>query len=102
MMSAVVLPEQVDAQVVDLRTYYDEQRGWFFGFLLATLVVSVMKDVFVSGAFPSPLNLGFHVLLAAGCVVGLTSKRPRVHQFLAVTSAVVFSVYIATLFARLA
>src|SRR5690348_3105836 len=101
MLSAVVLPEQVDEPLVDLEAYYDAQRGWFFGLLLGTLVVSVLKDVVVSGSLPSPLNLFFHGLLAAGCLAGLTSKRPRVHQLLAVSSAVLFAVYIATLFARL-
>lgn len=102
MMSAVALPEQVDDQLIDLKRYYDKQRGWFFGFLLATLILSVLKDWVVSGSLPSVINLGFHALLAAGCFVGLTSKRPLIHQVLAVTSALVFAVYVATLFARLA
>lgn len=102
MMAAVVLPEEIGEDGVDLRVYYDEQRRWFFGFLLATLVVSVLKDVVVGGRLPNALNLAFHALLAAVCLAGLTSSRARVHQALAIGSALLFIVYISTLFARLA
>jgi hypothetical protein len=102
MMSALVLPEEPDTPVVDLRAYYDGQRGWFFGFLLATLVVSVLKDILLDGTLPNTPNLAFHALLAAFCIGGLTSKRPRVHEALAIGSVVIFGIYIATLFARLA
>jgi len=103
MMAAVVLPESLaEHDVVDLRMHYERQRGWLFGFLLATLVISVLKDVLLTGRLPGGMNLGFHALLGTACVVGLTTRRARVHEVLAIACAAVMALYIATLFARLA
>ena len=70
LMAAVVLPEQVGDQQVDLAAYYDQHHQWFFGFLLVTLVISVIKDVIINGSLPRPLNLGFHLFLAAAKRLG--------------------------------
>lgn len=101
MMAAVVLPVQLDEAVVDLRTYYARQSRWLFGFFLATLCVSVLKDVVLSGQFPLGLNLAFHLFFGAVSVTGLLARRPRYHEVLAVVSAVALVAYIALLFARL-
>jgi hypothetical protein len=101
MMAAVVLPEEIGGEGVDLRAHYQAQQGWMFGFMLATLVVSVLKDLTLAGRLPQGENLAFHVVLAAVCVVGIVVRRPRVHEFLAIFSAFVVGVYIAVLFARL-
>jgi hypothetical protein len=101
MMAAVVLPEEVDEAGVDLRAYYERQRGWLFGFLLATLVVSVVKDVALTGALPGPANLGFHAFLAGAAVSAIVVRRARYHEVLAVVGAVAMGAYIALLFARL-
>src|SRR5437868_3078297 len=44
-MAAVALPEFVDEPMVDLGAYFDRQHRWFFAFFLATLVISVLKDL---------------------------------------------------------
>ena len=61
-MAALVLPEEIGEAGVDLRVYYEGQHRWFFGLLLATLVVSVLKDVVVGGRLPTVANLLFHGL----------------------------------------
>jgi len=101
MMAAVVLPEQVDETLVDLRSFYARQQGWLLGFLLATLVVSVIKEFLLVGRPPLGLNLAFHLLLAAACISGLLVRRPRYHEVLTVTCAVALVAYVAILFARL-
>jgi hypothetical protein len=101
MMAAVVLPESITEHPVDLRAHYDEQRRWFFGFFLATLVVSVVKDVTLSGRLPGAANLAFHVVFATIAVVSLSTRRHRVHEGLALVGGAVFAGYIALLFATL-
>jgi hypothetical protein len=101
LMAAVVLPEQVADQPVDLRTYYDQQHRWFFGFLLATLVISVSKDVIVNGRLPGSLNLGFHIFLATTSVSALLIRRRGYQGLVGVVSAGAFVAYVALLFARL-
>ncbi len=101
LMSAVVLPEQVADQPVDLRTYYHQHHRWFFGFLLATLVISVIKDVIVTGRLPGGVNLGFHIFLAATSVSALLIRRRRYQELVGVVSGGAFVAYVALLFARL-
>ena len=100
-MSAVALPEAVESEGVDLTTYYQRQHGWFFGFFLATLAVSVIKDVVVDGRLPSPVNLSFHVFLAAAAISALLLRNRRFHELVGVASAAAMITYIILLFAQL-
>jgi hypothetical protein len=100
-MAALVLPEQVEEEGVDLRAYYDRHHRWFFGCFFATLVVSAWKDVVLTGRMPQTANLTFHVVLAAACVVGIAVPHRRVQQLLGVGCAIVIAAYISLLFAHL-
>ena len=101
LMAAVVLPEQVDEQPIDLFAYYERHHRWFFGFFLATLVVSVLKDVLINGGLPAPLNLGFHILLAVVILSAIIVRRRRYQEVVGLTSGAAFVAYIGLLFARL-
>jgi hypothetical protein len=101
LMAAVVLPEQLDEPRVDLAVYYDQHHRWFFGFFLATLIVSVIKDVIINGGLPGPLNLGFHIFLAAASVSALIVPRRRYQEIVGVASAAAFVTYVGLLFTRL-
>jgi len=101
MMAAVVLPEQVDEAGVDLAAYYQQHHRWFFGFFVATLVISVTKDVLINGGLPGPLNLGFHLVFAAACLSPLIVRRRRYHELVGVGGAVAMAAYIGLLFTRL-
>jgi hypothetical protein len=100
-MAAVVLPEEVEESGTDLGEYFDRNHWWFFAFFLATLVLSVSKDLVISGELPDRTNLIFHAVLATGCVIGLLARRRGQQEGLAVAFAVVIVAYIADLFTRL-
>jgi hypothetical protein len=100
-MAAVALPEEVEDSGTDLGAYFDKHHRWFFAFFLATLVVSVAKDVILGGALPDRTNLIFHVVLATGCVIGLMLQRRRYLEVLVVGFAVAIVAYIADLFTQL-
>ena len=100
-MATVALPEQVDEAGTDLGEYYDRHHRWFFAFFLATLVISVLKDVILGGRLPDGTNLIFHGVFAAGCVTGLVVRRRRYQEVLGIGFAGVIVAYIAALFARL-
>jgi hypothetical protein len=101
LMAAVALPEQVEESGVDLGAYYERQHRWFFGFFLATLIVSIAKDVVLGGKLPTPMNLAFHALLGSVCVLGIVIRGRRFHEILGVVSAAAIAIYIALLFTRL-
>ena len=100
-MAAVALPEEVDEAGLDLGLYYDRHHRWFFAFFLATLVVSVTKDLILGGQLPSRTNLVFHAVLAAGCVAGLIVRRRRFQEVLGVGFGLVIVAYIGALFSQL-
>ena len=101
MLAALVLPESVDERPVDLRAHYERQAPWFFGFLLATLVISVLKDVVLDGRLPEPANLGFHLLLFVTSATAIAVRREWYDKLFAVLSVVAMTAYIAVLFSRL-
>ena len=100
LMAAVALPELVDGDV-DLGRYFDRHHRWFFAFFLLTLIISVVKDVIMSGQLPDHVNLSFHGVLALMCLAGLTLHQRRSQEVLGVGFAALIVAYIALLFARL-
>ena len=101
MMAAVILPDQVDDAGVDLAAHYDRQHRWFFGFFLATLFISIAKDLVIAGHLPGPANLVFHGLLAVVCIVGGMARNRRIQEVLSIVGAVAVATYICLLFTRL-
>jgi hypothetical protein len=100
LLSALVLPG-ANSRELDLRSNYFAQRRWFFGLLLALLVISVLKDLAMNGELPSPPNLAFHALLFATALIAVVTEREGYHRFLAYSSLATVVVYISALFARL-
>lgn len=101
MVAALVLPESVDDRPVDLRAHYDAHAPWFFGFLVATVLASVLKEVVLNGQLPEGGNLAFHLFLLATSGVAAVVRRPWYHKAMAVVSVLTFSAYITLLFSRL-
>jgi len=100
-MAAVVLPEDVGEAGVDLGAYYDRHHRWFFGFFLATLIISVAKDLVITGRLPGTTNLAFHIFFAAVCTSALLIRRRRYQEVVGAAGAVAMASYIGLLFARL-
>lgn len=101
MMAAMLLPEQIDEGGVDLRSFYDRHHRWFFAFFLATLVISVGKDVVIGGRLPEAWNLAFHIVFAAISLSAILVVRRRYHELVGITAAVSIVAYVGLLFARL-
>jgi len=57
--------------------------------------------VIINGSLPGPLNLGFHLFLAAASVSALLIRGRRYQEFVGVASAGAFVAYVALLFTRL-
>jgi hypothetical protein len=100
LLAALVLPDVGSEQDVDLREHYFSQAPWFFGFGLALLVVSIVKDL-VTGGRPNNTNLTFHALFFVSWAIAAVTESEAYHQLLPWLMTVVFGVYILLLFARL-
>ncbi len=86
----------------DMRANFLHHRRWFFGFFLALLVVSLLKDVIRMGHLPAADNLAFHAVLFLIGGVGLASARDAIQRAVAVAALLAVVAYVALLFADLA
>jgi hypothetical protein len=101
MMAALVLPDITGDAETELAAHYETQRRPFFICLALVVVVSLMKDLMLEGRLPEPLNIAFHVMLAAVALLGLVLKRQSLQLALALFVASIFGLYVGLLFARL-
>ena len=101
MLSALILPDVPPEQQVDLARHFDRHRKTFFAFLIAMLASSILKDAVLEHRLTSPLNLAFHLLLAATAVAGIVFGGRKVQLALALVAVFGFLSYVVLLFARL-
>jgi hypothetical protein len=101
MGTAVILPDVPPGEQIDLDQHFDRQRVPFFSFLLALLVVSIIKDVVIDGELPDSANLLFHAVLGSISFAAMLVRSRPVQTGLAVAAASGFAMYIAVLFATL-
>jgi hypothetical protein len=101
LMAAVLLPEQIDAESIDLAAHYERQRRWFFSFLVAALLISLVKDRVMNGRWPTGLNFTFHMIVMALALSAIFIRHRRYQEFAGIVGAGIFATYIVVLFPRL-
>ena len=101
LMAAVLLPEQIETDSVDLAEHYQRQHRWFFSFLVATLILSLLKDRVINGRFPGGDNLGFHIVMLALSLSSILISSRRYQEASGIVAAGIIATYIALLFPRL-
>lgn len=101
MMSAVVLPDAQNTDVIDLRAHYFREVVPFFVISLLMLACSIGKDWMLNGRLPDLANLTFHALFAAFALVAITNRNARIHMVIALAMVLFTITYIALLFAQL-
>jgi hypothetical protein len=101
LIAAIVFPD-FGQQQVDLRAHYFNHARWFFGLIIGVLLISILKEWILAGTWPSPVNLLFHGQFMLLSLVAVSVRAPRLHQALPILSIVLFALYIALLYARLA
>jgi hypothetical protein len=101
LLAALALPNTFGDEIVDLRANYFRHARWFFGSFLAVLLVSLGKNVIMSGAIQGAFDLSFHIFWLVGAIVAAATRNDRFHKVFVCLAAVSFIVYIAALFAEL-
>jgi hypothetical protein len=101
MQAAFVLPDFSGDHRIDLRLHFYRHLRWFFGSGVLLLVVSLTKDVVLSGHLPEAFNVGFHLVLGSLFTVAALWPHSRFQKGAVVFTAVAVLVYIVVLFARL-
>ena len=101
LLAALVLPRFDGESVIDLRENYFGHFRWFFGCLIAVLLVSISKDLVLASQWPSAPNLSFHLVWIGAALCAVLTKSDRFHRWYAIASVVMFAGYIAWLFMSL-
>jgi hypothetical protein len=101
MLSALVLPDVPAEQPVNLTGHFERHRKSFFSFLIAMLASSILKEAVLEHRLATPLNLSFHLVLAAVAVAGILFRSKAVQLALALVGTAGFLSYVALLFTRL-
>ena len=102
LLAALVLPDIGAETRADLRANYFGQARWFFALWVLLLLVSLTKDVVLSGSLPNGLNVAAHVVFMTTSIIAMVTSREWYHRLLAPFNILLMLAYIALLFARLA
>ncbi len=95
--AALALPEST-TDAVDLRAHYFAHSRPFFTIAALLLVVSVGRDLVLTGALPSAANLAAHCLWFVAWVIAALSTREALHKAVAVFTIGTMAAYIILLF----
>ena len=101
LLAALALPNAFSDDVVDLRENYFRHARWFFGSFVGVLLVSLAKNVIMSGSLQGPFDLGFHVFWIVGAGVAAAVRNDLFHKIFVCVAGSSFIVYIGVLFAEL-
>jgi len=101
MVAGLVFPDFVGEAIVDLKESFYAHRRWFFFLGLASIVVSVLKDLVFDGKLPNSTNLAFHAIFGGALLTGALVRRERYHKALVVFVIATFVLYIMLLYARM-
>jgi hypothetical protein len=101
MLAGLVLPDFFGEEVIDLKRSFDAHRGWFFSLGVATIVVSICKDVVLDGRLPNATNLIFQLIYAITLFIGALTRSERYHKGLIVFGSALFVIYIIVLYTRM-
>ena len=102
LMSAFITPDPVrDGEHFDQRVFYFREKNWFFGATLASIAVSLTKDIFVIHGPIAPADFAAHGVFSAMSLAGLLSDSDAVQKILAPLLLAVLTAYIALLFVSL-
>jgi uncharacterized membrane protein len=100
LLSVLVLPSE-SAAIKDQKTWYGAHRRAFFYLLATFIIMSLLRDIVLSGRLPQTGNAVFQAFLFFGALVAAYNANERLHKSFALITLSAFVLYIALLFSRL-
>jgi hypothetical protein len=97
-LSALVLPDFDRDEAFNLRANYFAQVHWFFGIILALLVLSLARTMAIEGRLPAGPDLTFHLAFIAGVIPAAVIRNEFYHKVSALVAAGSIFAYVALLF----
>ena len=99
--TAFLVPDIREGETLDLRSAYFREARWYFAAILFGLIDSLAKNLVFTGHLPNRIDLAGHAAFIALCIAGIVSRRDFVHKLIAPAALLLFTAYIALLFASL-
>ena len=93
-----MLPDFDRDEALDLKANYFAQVRWFFGIIIALLLVSLLRSFATGGHLPATTDLAFHIGFIAGALPAVFVTNERFHQAAALVAAGAIFAYVASLF----
>ncbi len=97
-LSALVMPDFDRDEALDLKANYFSQVRWFFGIIVALLLVSLLRSFATHGRLPATPDLVFHIGFIAGALPAVFITDERFHRVAALVAATAIFAYVAALF----
>jgi hypothetical protein len=97
-LSALVMPDFDRDEALDLKVNYFAQVRWFFGIIIALLLISLLRSYATHGRLPEAPDLAFHIGFIAGSLPAALITNERFHQLAALVAATAIFAYVASLF----
>ena len=101
MMAALVLPDVPADKPIDLRDHYFREAPVFFGFGVAAILWSMIRELLLDGKMIDGGNLAFHLGFLTLSIIAAITRRDWVHKLFAAVMIAMFVLYIAALFMKL-
>ncbi len=101
MTAALVLPDIIGEDFVDLRKHFFAHRSWFFGAQFGSVAFSLLKTLTLYGHLPSRIDTAFEFTFCAAAIAAIVTRSEWFHKLLAPAIGLLIAAYIALLFAWL-
>src|ERR1043166_1038073 len=80
LLAALALPNISSGETVDLRENYFRHARWFFASFVGVLVVSLLKNIVMSGSIQGPFDLSFHLCWIVGAGIAAATRSDLFHK----------------------
>ena len=100
LLSYLIVPDLDDADGIDLRRNFDDNRPWFFALLVALPAISLAEET-LNSRFPTDLDALFRITLMAMAAIGVLVRNARFHLAYAALLLAALCAYVLLLFLRL-
>jgi len=102
LVSYILIPDlEGEHTELDLRASFMENRGWFFGLLTLTVLVSLGRDLVEDGRAALDRDAAFRSVFLVQALTGARARSDAVQLAGALLVLTLFCLYIAVLFVRL-
>lgn len=101
LLAALILPERLEGDTVDLKDWFFRNRAWFFAIMFFLPAVSIVEEIVRSGHMASMLNFAFLLAFEIVIVLAYWLKSPKAQEWICAQAVIITIVYVVLLYLNL-